>query len=361
VVLLLFALGVGAFLMWRFWPSGLVSGAGLDPGAQPRRVEPRADLTQLEKTNVSIYDSASRSLVQVTNLSEDRGEFGLDVQEVPRGLGSGFVWDDQGHVVTNYHVVQGADAARVTLSDHSVYQAQQIWAYPEKDIAVLWVRVPKGKLHPIPLGTSHDLKVGQMTYALGDPFGLAGTMTTGIISALGRQITDNGNKIDGVIQTNAAINPGNSGGPLLDSAGRLIGMNTAILSPSGGFAGVGFAIPVDEINRVVPELIRHGKVVRPRLGVQLAEDQLARQFGIDQGALILKVVPGSAAEQAGLQGTRRDEEGQILLGDVIVAIDGKEVNNGKELHAAVQEHHPGDTVTLTILRDGERKDVKVTL
>jgi S1-C subfamily serine protease len=187
-------------------------------------------------------------------------------------------------------------------------------------------------------------------------------MTTGIVSALGRQIQSaNGRTISGVIQTSAPINPGNSGGPLLDSAGRLIGMNTAIVSPSGTFAGIGFAIPVDDINPIVTQLIQHGKIVRPGLGVQLAEDQLAQRLGVRRGALIIKVVPDSAAAEAGLQPTRRDRSGRIRLGDVIVALDGKPLNSAKDLYAALEHRKVGDTVTLTIEREGERQDVEVTL
>ncbi len=349
----------GVLLVWRLWPEH----SGLNPQAQPRVVTPRGSLSELEDSNIAIYEKVSPSLVQVTNLSEQRGNwFSLDVQEVPKGVGSGFVWDKQGHIVTNYHVVEGADAAQVTLADHATYNARQIWAYPDQDIVVLWISAPQDKLQPILIGTSHDLKVGQITYALGDPFGLDQTMTVGIVSALGRTIeSGNGRTISGVIQTSAAINPGNSGGPLLDSAGRLIGMNTAILSPSGAFAGIGFAIPVDDINRVVPQLIQHGKVVRPRLGVQLAADEFARQLGVEQGALIVKVTPGSAAAAAGLRGTERNQAGKIQLGDVIVAIDGKPVNNGEDLHKALRDYKVGDTVTLTIVRDERRQDVKVTL
>jgi S1-C subfamily serine protease len=262
--------------------------------------------------------------------------------------------------VTNYHVVQRADTAQVTLADHSTFQARRFWG--DQDIAVLLIEAPKSKLRPIRLGSSHDLKVGQITYALGDPFGFDQTMTTGIVSALGRTIeSTNHRSIEGVIQTSAAINPGNSGGPLLDSAGRLIGMNTAIASPSGAFAGIGFAIPVDEINRIVPQLIKHGKVLRPRLGVQLAATEISRQLGIEHGALIVKVVPDSGAANAGLKGTTRDESGQIQLGEVIVAIDGKAVENAAEINSILQQHKVGDTVTLTITRGGKREDLKVTL
>jgi S1-C subfamily serine protease len=349
----------GALLVWRLWPQP----SGLDSQAEPRAVTARGTLSEFEKGNIAIYEQACKSLVQVTNLSDQRRNwFSLDTQEVPQGVGSGFVWDQDGHIVTNYHVVNGADAAQVTLADHSTYHARKIWAFQDQDIAVLWIDAPRSKLHPVMIGTSHDLKVGQLTYALGDPFGLDQTMTTGIVSALGRTMgSANGRQIEGVIQTSTAINPGNSGGPLLDSAGRLIGMNTAIISPSGTFAGIGFAIPVDEINRVVPQLIQHGKIVRPRLGVQMAPDELAHQLKVDHGALIVKVTPGGSAERAGLRGTQREESGHIQLGDIVVAVDSKAIENGAGLNSAIQNHKVGDTVTVTILRDGQRQDFKVTL
>jgi S1-C subfamily serine protease len=358
---LLFFIGLAlvAYFGWRYWQGGA---GGLDPNAQPRPVVARGDLSEIEKTNIEVYERASPSVVQVTNLAERGNWFSLNAQEVPKGVGSGFVWDDEGHIVTNYHVVQGADTARVTLADHSSYEARRMWAYPDKDMAVLSIGAPKSKLHPIAVGTSHDLKVGQTVYALGDPFGLDQTLTTGIVSALGWEIESaTGRPIQGVIQISAAINPGNSGGPLLDSNARLIGMNTAILSPSGAFAGIGFAIPVDEINQVVPQLIRHGKVVRPRIGVQTAEDQLAQRLGVDQGALIVRVIPNSPAAEAGLRGTGRDENREIHLGDIIVALDGKPIRNGKDLYTALDRHKEGDTLTLTIIRDGNRQDVQVTL
>jgi S1-C subfamily serine protease len=360
VLLFLALLAVGGLFLWQHWPW---RGSGLNPSAEPRLVVARGELSQEEKSNIQIYEQSSPSLVQVTNLAQQSsGFFGLDIQEVPEGVGSGFIWDTDGHIVTNYHVVKGADAARVTLNDHSTYEARQIWAYPDQDIAVLWIDAPKSRLHPIPIGTSHDLKVGQIVYALGDPFGLGETMTNGIVSALGREMKSvTGRIIHGVIQTSAAINPGNSGGPLLDSAGRLIGMNTAILSPSGTFAGIGFAIPVDEINRIAPQLIAHGKVVRPRLGVQPAEDQLARQLGVEEGALILKVLLNSPAAKAELRGTQRAASGRIRLGDVIVAIGGKPIKNAQDLYLALERQKVGDTVTLIILREGERQDVQVTL
>jgi S1-C subfamily serine protease len=363
VLILVLLVPIAGLFIWRFWPAGGIGGSGLNAQIQPRPVVARGDLAQIEKMNIEIYEQVSPCVAQVTNLAQrGSGLFGLDVQQVPEGVGSGFVWDTQGHIVTNFHVVKGADAAQVILADHSTYEAQQVWAYPDRDIAVLWINAPPSKLHPIEVGSSHDLKVGQITYALGDPFGLDQTMTSGIVSALGRQIQSiTGRTISGVIQTSAPINPGNSGGPLLDSAGRLIGMNTAIASPSGGFVGIGFAIPVDDINPIVTQLIHHGKVVRPGLGVQVADDQLARRLGVEQGALIIKVVPESAAADADLRPTRRDRSGHIHLGDVIVALDGKPINNVQDLNAALAQHQVGDKVTLTIKRDGKREDMEVTL
>jgi S1-C subfamily serine protease len=247
-------LGAVAYLLWPSRPAG-----GLTPQAQPRAVTPRGDLAADDKATIELFKAVSPSVVHITNLGVRRDRFTLDVQQVPRGTGTGFVWDTNGFVVTNFHVVEGASTVRVILADHSGYDSSQIWGYPDKDLAVVRINAPKEKLKPIAVGTSHDLQVGQKTLAIGNPFGLDQTLTNGIVSALGREIESaNGRPLRGVIQTSAAINPGNSGGPLLDGAGRLIGVNTAILSPSGTFAGIGFAIPVDEVNQVVPQLIAHG-------------------------------------------------------------------------------------------------------
>jgi S1-C subfamily serine protease len=232
---------------------------------------------------------------------------------------------------------------------------------PDKDLAVLRIDAPKNRLRPIPIGTSKDLQVGQRVFAIGNPFGLDQTLTTGLISALGREIESVTRRpIQGVIQTDAAINPGNSGGPLLDSAGRLIGVNTAIFSPSGASAGIGFAIPVDTVNRIVPELIRHGKIIRPGLGVQVAEDQLTKELGLT-GVLVVDVTAGSAAAKAGIRSTRRDSTGRVRLGDVIVAIDGKKIDAVNDLFLVLDEYKVGDTVALAVLRDGKREQVKATL
>jgi S1-C subfamily serine protease len=356
VLLLALALLLGALVYW-FWPGRRDTGP-----AQSRTVTPAGSLSDLEKATIDLFKAAAPSVVHVTNMAVSRSPFNLNAQQVERGLGSGFVWDQDGHIITNYHVVEGANVAQVIFQDGTSVQTSEMWTYPDKDIAVLHISAPKSKLVPIPVGSSHDLQVGQSTFAIGNPYGLDHTLTTGVVSALGREITSpNDQPIRGVIQTNAAINPGNSGGPLLDSSGRLIGMNSAILSKSGTFGGIGFAIPVDEINRIVPQLINHGKVVRPRLGVQIAEDQQARQVGVKEGALVVRVFRGSPAEAAGLQGVQQDDEGRLVLGDVITAIDGKPVKTGKDLFGVLEQYKPGDTVTVTYLRNGQKKETKATL
>jgi S1-C subfamily serine protease len=324
-----------------------------DPNAVPRAVTPRGDLTDLEKSTIEVYNNTRSSVVHITtlvNVSHD--SLSLNVQQVPEGTGSGFVWDDEGHVVTNYHVIQKANAAKVTLWDHSTWNAKLVGAYADKDLAVLHIDAPRSRLHPIPVGTSADLQVGQKVYAIGNPFGLDQTLTDGIVSAVGREIESVTQRpIRNVIQTNAAINPGNSGGPLLDSAGRLIGVNTAIYSPSGASAGIGFAIPVDEVNRVVPQLIRSGKVTRPSLGVQLASDQIMQQLD-QKGALIMNVVPDSPAAKAGLKPTRKDGQGHLQLGDIIVGVDDTKIESANDVFAALESHKAGDTVKLHIPTGG---------
>src|SRR5262249_43202181 len=274
---------------------------------------------------------ASPSVVFITSLAVRRSPFRFDLTQIPRGSGSGFVWDDGGHVVTNYHVIEGGNAARVTLSDQSTWDAELVGTAPEKDLAVLKIAAPAERLHAIPLGTASDLLVGQQVFAIGNPFGFDHTLTTGVISALGREIQSAARiPIRDMIQTDAAINPGNSGGPLLDSSGRLIGVNTAIFSPSGAYAGIGFAIPVDTVQWVVPDLIQHGRVIRPSLGAQIASPQITRQLNVS-GALILEVTPGGAAERAGLHPTTRNQRGALVLGDIIVAVDGEPVRDSGDL------------------------------
>jgi S1-C subfamily serine protease len=346
-------LAVAGFFVWRFWPE---RGNGIDEEATLRPVTPRGEFKGDEKANIELIKRASPSVVHITSMAVRRDRFSFDTQQIPQGTGSGIVWDKKGHIVTNYHVVKGARAAKVTLADHTTLEARQLFFDEEKDLAVLWIKTSADRLKPIPVGQSSDLQVGQYAVAIGNPFGLDHTVTLGIISAVGRQI---GN-IKGAIQTDAAINPGNSGGPLLDSSGRLIGVNTAIISPSGTSAGIGFAIPVDEVNRVVTQLIKHGKVIRPGLGIQEAPDQLARHWGIP-GVLILNVDPDGPAAKAGLQPTRRDDAGHIHFGDAIVAIDGKDVNSPSQLFAILDQHAVGDEVDVTIWRDGERFHTKLRL
>jgi S1-C subfamily serine protease len=356
--LLLALLALLAAMLWRFWPQGAV---GVDADAEPRAVTPRGNLAEEEKTTIAIFRQASPSVVHITTLAQRRDFFSLDVLQIPQGTGTGILWDQDGHVVTNFHVIQGADAAQVTLANHSTWKARLVGAYPDKDLAVLYVDAPKDQLRPIPIGSSADLQVGQRVFAIGNPFGLDQSLTTGVISALGREIESVTRRpIKDVIQTDAAINPGNSGGPLLDSAGRLIGLNAAIFSPSGTFAGVGFAIPVDEVNRLVPQLIRHGKVIRPGLGVQVAPDQLARDLGVN-GVLILGVQPDSPAAKAGLRATRRGAAGLIDVGDVIVAVDDHPVRSVKDLFAGLAQHGVGEKVGLTVLRDGKQQRLEITL
>jgi S1-C subfamily serine protease len=356
-ILLLIALPiVGGFYLARNW-----FGAAAPP-AEPRAITPRGDLMEIEKTQIAIYKQTGPSVVHITSMVNRVGPYRLNVQQVPEGTGSGFVWDKNGHIVTNFHVIKNANSAKVTLADGSQYPATYVGGAAEKDLAVLRISAPADKLAPIQVGTSSDLQVGQCVYAIGNPFGLDHTLTTGVVSALGREIesSQEGQRIRNVIQTDAAINPGNSGGPLLDSAGRLIGVNTAIYSPSGSSAGIGFAIPVDEVNRVVPDLIQHGKVARPGLGIQVATDQVADQLGIE-GVLIVGVLPKGPAEKAGLRPTIRQKDGDLRLGDVIVAINGKAIRKVKELFGTLEKFKVGDKIKVDYTRDGERQSAEVTL
>ncbi len=333
-----------------------------EPPAAPATVTPREDLTEAEDATIQLFSNASPSVVFITKLSVRMDPFRRNAMAMPEGTGSGFVWDNRGHVVTNFHVIAGADAARVTMADQTVYSAELVGVHPPKDIAVLRINAPADSLTPLPVGTSQDLSVGQRAFAIGNPFGLDHTLSAGVISGLGREIMSIGRRpIQGVIQTDAAINPGNSGGPLLDSAGRLIGVNTAIYSPSGTNAGIGFAVPVDTVNSIVPQLISKGRVQRAALGVQIDEGQLGQRLGV-RGALILGVVAGTGAAQAGLIPTRRDaRSGRILLGDVIVAIDGENVGDNLDLYRVLDRHEVDDTVEVTIIRNNQRINVSVPL
>ena len=329
---------------------------------EPRPIAQRPDdkLGADEQSTIEVFEKFSRSVVHITSLEARRDRLTLDVSEIPQGTGSGFVWDQQGHIITNFHVVAHGNRASVTLNDGSTYPAQIVGKAPDKDIAVLRIDAPPAKLLPLPLGQSAILKVGQKVLAIGNPFGLDQTLTTGVISGLGREIKSMTQRsIFDVIQTDASINPGNSGGPLLDSSGRLIGINTAIYSPSGANAGIGFAVPVDTINQIVPQLLKHGKIVRPGLGINILSDQIAAQQNIE-GVVILGVAPGGAAEKAGIRGTR-PTQGGWELGDVITKLDNVEVKRASDLFRAIDAHKVGDEVELTLEFQGQKRTVKVVL
>jgi len=341
---------------------GQLRGNGLHRNATPRAITPRGDLTSQEKTTIHIFQKAAPSVVYITSLSKRTAFIGFEPYTIRQeGTGSGFIWDKDGHVVTNFHVVRGAQRVKVILADHSSWNARNVGIEPDKDLAVLEIDAPASKLRPIAIGTSHDLQVGQSVLAIGNPFGLDQTLTSGIVSALGRTIRSQADRrIENVIQTDAAINPGNSGGPLLDSAGRLIGINTMIVSKSGASAGIGFAVPVDTINKIVPQLIKYGRTVRPRLGVVLAPENILRQAGVE-GVLILSVQPGSGAGRAGLRGTVQTAAGNILLGDIITKIDGKTVNSSNDILSILERHKAGDRIKITFRRGDKTRTVQVTL
>lgn len=364
------AVGVG------FAAHHLVSVAGAkDQSSGARAVTPRSPLPAAEQAVVDLFKNSSPSVAYITVLEEAqtfRTPFGIVRQgEQAVGQGSGFVWDTAGHVVTNYHVVsvpspggmRPADKAQVTLADGSKWDAKLVGASPDVDIAVLRIEAPTEKLTPIKVGTSGDLEVGQRVYAIGNPFGLDRTLTTGIISALGRTMDSmSGNEITGVIQTDAAINPGNSGGPLLDSAGRLIGMNTAIRSPSGASSGVGFAVPVDTIADEVQYLLQSDGRPRAVLGITLMDERIAARFGVQNGVPLLEVAPGSGADEAGLRGTRQSRRtGAVSLGDVITQVNGKSITNLLDIRRALRGTSPGEKVGIVYLRDGEEKRADVVL
>jgi S1-C subfamily serine protease len=320
-----------------------------------------AELTRAEQETIRLFENASQSVAFISTSNIRMEFFSRNSTEVPRGTGSGFVWDKQGHIVTNFHVIRGADRAQVVLANGKTYQASLVGYASDKDLAILKIDAPSAELIPIPRGKSRSLQVGQSVFAIGNPFGLDHTLTTGVISALGREIESvAGVPIRDVIQTDAAINPGNSGGPLLDSRGRLIGVNTAIYSPSGASAGIGFSIPVDVVNWVVPELIEYGKLMRPVLGVEVANRSWERRLGI-QGALVIEVEEGSPAQRAGITPTMRDRSGRIILGDVIVAINDVEVPSGNELVLVLEKFKPGDRVAVHLLRGDKQVSVELTL
>jgi S1-C subfamily serine protease len=345
-----------------------------------------------DERRMEVFERTAPSVVFIDTFTEQRDQFSTNVMEVPLGSGSGFIWDDKGHVVTNYHVVRNARSASVAIltrifpddddgkatklatvsttlsrtdtstrpntqktgiTDYKikVYKARVVGVDPGKDIAVLKVDAPVYDLYPIEVGSSKGVRVGQTALAIGNPFGLDHTLTAGIISGLGREVrSPTGQPISNVIQTDAAINPGNSGGTLLDASGKLIGMNTAIYSPSGASAGIGFAIPVDTVKFIVDTLIRDGKVVRPVLGISYLQSKQARALGISKGVLVLDVPVDSPAYKAGMKPTRRTESGLIEIGDIIVKVDQTEINTEGDLFQALENFKPGDKVKVTVNR-----------
>ncbi len=338
----------------------VAGGAG---AVQPRAVTERGPLSADERNTIAIFESVSSSVVYITTAQYVRDFFSRDVMRIPQGTGSGFIWDEQGHVVTNYHVVRGGQEMVVRLGDQRSFRARLVGASPDHDIAVLEIDVPTDLPPAIPVGRSSELRVGQTVLAIGNPFGLDHTLTTGIVSALNRTVqNESGGNIDNVIQTDAAINPGNSGGPLIDSAGRLVGINTMIYSPSGAYAGIGFAVPVDTINRVVPQLIEYGDYLRPTLGITADDRYSRRLLGDDMpGVLVLEVISGSPAARAQLRPTQITGNGRVTLGDVIESIDGRPVESYAELINALDVREFGERITLGIRRGQLRLEVPITL
>jgi S1-C subfamily serine protease len=317
--------------------------------------------TDDEANSTEIFSKASPSVVFVTNKALRRNFFSPNVQEIPQGAGTGFVWDKSGLIVTNFHVIAGAHRLTVTLHDRSEHDAEVIGLAPEKDLAVLRIEDPPDHLVTLPLGDSSELTVGRKVLAIGNPFGLDTTLTTGIVSALGREIQAPDNRrIRGVIQTDAAINPGNSGGPLLNSLGQLVGVNTAIYSPSGASAGIGFAIPVNTVKEVVPQLISYGRILRPIIGVELASDSWIRRYRIE-GLPVVQVYPGLPAHRAGITGAYRGSRGEIVLGDIITGIDGKPIRGNDDYLDMLEKKQPGDTIRITTRRGEQERSYKLEL
>ena len=324
--------------------------------SQPREILPRGDLADFEKSTISIFNSAAPSVVYIFTENAESGFFGR--REIQQGAGSGFLWDRYGHVVTNFHVIQGSQSIQVRLDSGEAIRATYVGGSPDHDLAIVRLRSTPSNIQPIPVGTSKDLAVGQAVFAIGNPFGLTRTLTTGVISALDRRLpTARGREVLGVIQTDAAINPGNSGGPLIDSAGRLIGVNTAIISGSGSSAGIGFAVPVDVVNQVVPKLITNGKVPRPGIGIIVLDEEVAAGLGT-VGVVIEQVIPDTEAERAGLEGI---DYRRRTLGDVIVAVEGSPVGNMADFVRILQNFEIGQTITLEVRRGEALREVVVAI
>ncbi|TPQ27358.1 S1C family serine protease [Methylomonas koyamae] len=344
--------------VWNWRP-----GLSAPEPAPIRTIAARGDLAADEKSTIELFEKSRDSVVYISTAALVRDAWTRNVFSVPKGTGSGFIWDEAGHVVTNFHVIAGANEATVKLADGRDYKAALVGASQVHDIAVLKIGVGFKRPPPVPIGTSSDLKVGQKVFAIGNPFGLDWTLTSGLVSALDRSLGgQEGPAVEHLIQTDAAINPGNSGGPLLDSAGRLIGINTAIYSPSGASAGIGFAVPVDTVMRVVPELIKQGKYIRPALGIEIDQQMNKRLAALTgtAGVAVLRVQPGSAADKAGLRGVEMTPNG-VIPGDMIVAINGQEIDSLQKLFARLDDQKIGDVVKVQLVNNGQTREVEVTL
>ena len=355
------AVGLLAYHARGCLPSAL---GGPAPAAASLPVAPAGPFGDDEEAVIRLFEQASPAVVYVETKSQRLDYWRRRSQEVPEGSGSGFLWDES-HVVTNLHVVKDGTIYRVRLKDGSAYDARLVGYAADYDLAVLEVELPRARVRTLPLGSSAELRVGQKAFAIGYPFGLEQTLTTGVVSGLGREIeSQSGLAIQGVIQTDAAINPGNSGGPLLDSSGRLIGINTAIATPSGANTGVGFAVPVDTVNRIVPRILAEGRVERAGLGINLGPDLWAADAGLE-GAIVTFVQPGSPAARAGLVAATETREGELQLGDLIQAIDETPIRRSEDLYHALESYRAGDEVRVTVsrpTRDGRaRQEVRVRL
>ena len=317
-------------------------------------------LTPDEKNNIDIFQRTNKSVVYVTNSQVQRDFYTLNIYEIPAGAGTGFVWDSRGLIVTNFHVIENASKIKITLWDRSSWDGKVIGTAPNKDLAVIKIEAPADKLYPLTTGDSDLLEVGRKVLAIGNPFGLDTTLTVGVVSALGREISAGGRRIKDLVQTDAAINPGNSGGPLLNSKGELVGVNTIIISSSGASAGVGFAIPVNTVKSIIPQLIEHGRIMRPIIGITTVHDSVARRYRI-QGVIVYQVPGGSNADKAGMVGIRQDRRGNVSWGDIITKIGPTPIRNQNDLYNALEEYKSGDTVTIETNRDNRKRTFQIQL
>lgn len=355
-----------ALMLWKVVGDSARRRELLDPEAIPRAIEPRGDLADDEKSTIKIFQQTSPSVVHVTTSTTQTNPF-QEETEVPQGSGTGFVWDREGRIVTNAHVLQNATDARIALGS-SVYKAEVVGYDLDHDLAVLKIDAPTEVLRPILIGNSADLQVGQKAFAIGNPFGLDKTLTTGVISGLQREFTSlSGRPISGAIQIDAAINPGNSGGPLLDSAGRLIGINTAIAGKTGQSSGVGFAIPVDTVNRLVPQILKYGRPQRIGLGITMAAERviqmLIQRRGLPRkGVLIVSFGENSPAQAAGLRACKFDNQGDLIeLGDLIIGVNDVNVQSDTDLYRVIDPLNAGDEVLVRAMRGSQELEVKVKL